>query len=188
VLQLTRKINRSSSAVTAFSNASTSSRILAAASASPELAFLNDLTGDVVQKSTVPSIVNHMQLSHTFLLSGSSDGYVRTHDPRSTGRRIEGGAEGSVFAHAGGVQGLQASGNYFYTIGWGFRCINCPLCPASSSDHLLGSRVLSQILWSRYMICELCDPYHLYPSRMVLHSSAQCRKRTRASLSYPIKD
>ena len=68
-------------------------------------------------------MLNHLHLSHTMLLSGSADGYVRTHDPRNGGRRADGGAEGSVFAHAGGVQGLQSSGNYVYTIGLGFRYV-----------------------------------------------------------------
>lgn len=114
---------RSPAALTTFSNVSTSSHVLAAASASPELAFLNDVTGDVIRRIPVPSMINHMHLSHTFLLTGSLDGYVRTHDPRGGARRLDGGTESSVFAHAGGVQGLQSSGNYVYTIGWGYRYV-----------------------------------------------------------------
>lgn len=53
------------------------------------------------------------------LVSGASDGYLRLHDPR-TGM-TKSGADGSVKAHKSGIQGLQATGNFVFTIGLGER-------------------------------------------------------------------
>ena len=83
------------------------------------------MTGSVVRQSPTPSIINHVQYSHSFLLSGSSDGYVRIHDPR-TGLRREEGADALIKAHASGIQGLQSSGNFAFTIGWSLRWISTP--------------------------------------------------------------
>lgn len=54
------------------------------------------------------------------LLSGSSDGFLRIHDPR-TGMIRSGGAESLVRAHFSGIQGLQSTGNFAFTIGLGER-------------------------------------------------------------------
>lgn len=59
--------------------------------------------------------------SHTFLLSGSADGYIRTHDVR-IGKKGD-FSESSVKAHMKGVQGLEVSGNLVFSIGWGIRCV-----------------------------------------------------------------
>ncbi|KAH9934990.1 uncharacterized protein B0H18DRAFT_979313 [Fomitopsis serialis] len=56
--------------------------------------------------------------SITHLVSGSSDGFLRLHDPRNA-MWHEG--NNSVRAHTGGIQGLESSGNYIYTIGLGTR-------------------------------------------------------------------
>ncbi|TFY82963.1 hypothetical protein EWM64_g1049 [Hericium alpestre] len=106
--------------VTTFSNNLSSSKALAVATSSLELVLLNSSTGSVMRQAPLVSTVNHLHFSHSFLVSGSSDGFVRCHDPR-TGLRREGGAESAVKAHASEIQGLQTSGNYLYTIGWGLR-------------------------------------------------------------------
>jgi PAB-dependent poly(A)-specific ribonuclease subunit 2 len=80
--------------------------------------------------SATSSLLTHLELSHTFLVSGSSDGYVRVHDPR-TGIGRPGGADNLVKAHARSIQGLQTAGSYIFTIGMGERhvrvvdCISC---------------------------------------------------------------
>ncbi|KAA1471282.1 PAB-dependent poly-A-specific ribonuclease subunit PAN2 [Dentipellis sp. KUC8613] len=111
---------RSPANVTTFSNINSTTKTLAAATSTPELVLLNSITGTVVRQTPLLSLTTQLHFSHTYLLSGSSDGYVRCHDPR-TGLRREGGAESSVKAHASEIQGLQSSGNYLYTIGWGLR-------------------------------------------------------------------
>jgi len=105
---------------TSFSNASGSTRGLAAATDAQELIHLNELTGDVICRTSVPGIINQLHFSHSLLLAGSSDGYIRSYDLRNPSRRTD-SAENSVYAHAGGVQGLQSGGNYVYSIGWGYR-------------------------------------------------------------------
>ena len=109
--------------LTTFSNATSSSQNLCAATSAPELLLLNGVTGSLIRQASTPSLIEHLQYSHTVLLSGSADGFLRTHDPRTGLRRDGGGAENVVLAHAGGVSGLQVSGNYVYTIGWTHRCI-----------------------------------------------------------------
>ena len=105
---------------TSFSNASGTTRGLAVATDAQELIHLNELTGDVIHRTNVPGIINQLHFSHSLLLSGSSDGYIRSYDLRNPSRRTD-SAENSAYAHAGGVQGLQSGGNYVYTIGWGYR-------------------------------------------------------------------
>ncbi|KAI0308687.1 WD40-repeat-containing domain protein [Amylostereum chailletii] len=105
--------------ITTFSN-NLNSSTFAAATASPEIVLLNSLTGTATRQAPVLSVVNQLHFANTSLLSGSSDGILRCHDPR-TGMRRDGGAENSVKAHASEIQGLQSSGNYVYTIGWGLR-------------------------------------------------------------------
>lgn len=105
--------------VTTFSNTSNSSPVFAVSTVGPELHLLNSMTGDVVRQTPSPSLITHLEFSHSLLLSGSSDGYVRTHDPRTGVSR----AEGSVMAHYSGIQGLQTTGNFVLTIGLGVRCL-----------------------------------------------------------------
>lgn len=87
---------------------------------SSELAFISTMTGAVIRQVQTASLLTHLELSHTFLVSGSSDGYVRVHDSR-TGLTRSGGAENLINAHARSIQGLQAVGNYIFTIGMGER-------------------------------------------------------------------
>jgi PAB-dependent poly(A)-specific ribonuclease subunit 2 len=56
------------------------------------------------------------------LLSGSADGYLRTHDYRANTSN-SGGAEGLVRAHANGIRGLQTTGYYAFTIGLSERSV-----------------------------------------------------------------
>lgn len=77
------------------------------------------MTGNPVRVASSSSVATHLQFSHSTLLAASADGYVRVHDPR-TGLLRENG-ENSVLAHTSGVQDLQVSGNYFYTVGWSVR-------------------------------------------------------------------
>lgn len=107
-------------AITTFSGTLSSSKTLAVSTSTPELVLLNTGTGSVTRQAPVPSIIQQLHFTHTFLLSGDSDGYLRCHDHR-TGLRRENGSESVVKAHASEMQGLQSSGNYVYTIGWGLR-------------------------------------------------------------------
>ncbi|KAG6814297.1 hypothetical protein H0H92_013422 [Tricholoma furcatifolium] len=72
--------------ITTFSNTS-NSNVVAASTADMELLYINSITGVTLRQTTTPSVINHLQASHTLLLSGSSDGYLRTHDPRSNSSR-----------------------------------------------------------------------------------------------------
>lgn len=105
--------------VTTFSNAS-HSHFLAAATTNLELLFLNSMTGSVVRQAPTPSVVTQLQFSHSVLLSGSSDGFLRVHDPR-TGMGRAGAAESVIKSHMGSIQGLQTVGNFAFTIGMGER-------------------------------------------------------------------
>ncbi|KDQ59577.1 hypothetical protein JAAARDRAFT_77653 [Jaapia argillacea MUCL 33604] len=111
----------SPSTITTFSNTSSASQVFAAANSQSDLLFLNALTGNVVRQLSAPSIITHLEFSHTCLLSGSADGCVRALDPRTGLRRDDGGAESTMKAHISSIQALQASGNFVYTIGWGLR-------------------------------------------------------------------
>ncbi|KAF8654097.1 hypothetical protein AX16_003630 [Volvariella volvacea WC 439] len=108
---------RSIGTVTAFSSAA--SHNLAVANASPELMLVNSNSGDIVRKAQVSSSITQIYLTSSMLLAGSSDGYLRLHDPRTALARLSG--ESSVRAHLGGIQGMQASGNLAYTVGLGER-------------------------------------------------------------------
>jgi hypothetical protein len=131
-------------AVTTFSNASSNTNSLAISTTTPELLFLNPITGSVVRKAPTPSMLTHLQFSHSFLFSGSSDGSIRIHDPRNGMLREDG--ENRVHAHVSGIQGLQSGGNFIYTIGFGMRwmplvlSLNCPwrlILPLDSQGHIL---------------------------------------------------
>ncbi|KAI0261046.1 ubiquitin carboxyl-terminal hydrolase-domain-containing protein [Gloeopeniophorella convolvens] len=82
--------------------------------------MLNSTTGSMIRQAHAFSVIRQLHFSHSYLLSGGADGYLGCHDPR-TGLRREGAAENTVKAHASEIQGLQSSGNYAYTIGWGLR-------------------------------------------------------------------
>ncbi|KNZ74766.1 PAB-dependent poly(A)-specific ribonuclease subunit PAN2 [Termitomyces sp. J132] len=108
---------RHSSNITSFSNTA-NSNIVASSTAEMDLLYINSLTGAVLRQTATPSIISHLHASHTSLLSGSSDGYLRTHDPRSNSSRS---SENHVRAHTGGIQGLDTTGNFAFTIGLGER-------------------------------------------------------------------
>ncbi|EPQ58579.1 hypothetical protein GLOTRDRAFT_35919 [Gloeophyllum trabeum ATCC 11539] len=112
---------RPSATVMTFSNTSSTSQVIAISTTTSELLLLNALTGDPVRQVPAPSMISHLEFSHTCILSGSMDGCIRTHDPRTGMQRHEGGAESTVKAHSGNIQGLQVSGNFVYTAGWGQR-------------------------------------------------------------------
>lgn len=114
------QVRSTTAKTTTFSNASGTTRGLAVATDAQELIHINELTGDVVRRTNVPGIINQLHFSHSLLLTGSSDGYIRSYDLRNPSRRTD-SAEHSTYAHAGGVQGLQSGGNYVYSIGWGYR-------------------------------------------------------------------
>lgn len=107
---------RSSSAVTAFSNNAPNASVFYACTAAQELLAINSQTGDVVRKTPAMSIYSHLVHTHSMLVSGSSDGSLRTHDTRSSFNILH-----TTIAHTSGVQGLQASGNFIFTIGAGIR-------------------------------------------------------------------
>lgn len=62
----------------------------------------------------------HIVSSHSQLVVGFADGWVRTYDGRSA--KFGEHSEASVKSHSKGIQGLEVSGNYAFTIGWGARC------------------------------------------------------------------
>ncbi|CAK5279336.1 unnamed protein product [Mycena citricolor] len=108
---------RSPPTLTTFSNTSVASHTLAASSVGPELLLLNSATGAVLRQAPCPSLLTHLEFSHSSIFSGASDGLVRVHDPRTALAR----SESQVRAHHGGIQGLQVATNYIYTIGLGLR-------------------------------------------------------------------
>lgn len=84
--------------------------------------MLNTTLGSPIRTLPAPSQITHLHFSYSLVLSGSVDGYIRTHDVRTSMRREDGAAgEHSVKAHLGGLQGLDAVGNFVYSIGWGLR-------------------------------------------------------------------
>lgn len=87
-----------------------------ACTAAQDLLTINSQTGDVVRTNQAISIYTHLVNTHSFLISGSSDGFIRTHDTRSPNDVLN-----SVKAHVSGLQGIQAGGNFIYTIGMGTR-------------------------------------------------------------------
>lgn len=87
-----------------------------------ELLYINSTTGSISRQVPTPSVITHLEPSHSMLLSGSADGYLRTHDYRANTNR-SGGAEGLVRAHSNGIQGLQTAGHYAFTIGLSERFV-----------------------------------------------------------------
>jgi PAB-dependent poly(A)-specific ribonuclease subunit 2 len=114
-------IRPSSSAVniTTFTDMASISHQIALSNTNTQLVFLNSMTGSIVREVVTPSLVTHLHLSHSVLVSGSSDGNLRIHDPR-TGI-IKPNVESFVKAHKRGIQGIQATGNLIFTIGLGER-------------------------------------------------------------------
>ncbi|KAF9521074.1 hypothetical protein BS47DRAFT_1404191 [Hydnum rufescens UP504] len=88
--------------------------------ARPEFLVMNS-AGTLIRTYPAPPMITHLRASHSILLSGGSDGYLRTHDLRLGSRGEQDVPESSVLAHVGGIQGLEVSGNYAVTIGWGMR-------------------------------------------------------------------
>ncbi|KAJ3902046.1 ubiquitin carboxyl-terminal hydrolase-domain-containing protein [Lentinula edodes] len=101
-------------------NFATSSTMTALSTSGSELLLINAMTGNLLRQTTIPSIATHLEFSHNILLSGSADGYLRAYDPR-TGNIRNGGSESVVKAHYGGIQGLQTTGNFVFTIGMSLR-------------------------------------------------------------------
>ncbi|PCH38436.1 hypothetical protein WOLCODRAFT_97122 [Wolfiporia cocos MD-104 SS10] len=110
---------RSTSSVTAASDNAATASVFAVATSTPELLIMNSQTGDVLRRAQAPSILTHLLWSSTYLISGSSDGFLRSMDPRESTWRSN--SSSVVRAHVSGIQGLEMSGNYVYTIGLGTR-------------------------------------------------------------------
>ncbi|KAI5119085.1 hypothetical protein M0805_004858 [Coniferiporia weirii] len=110
---------RSLHTATTFSNSISASPNIAVSTSVPELALVNSSTGALVRQWSAPSLITHLVSSHTLLISGSADGYLRTHDVR-VGKKGD-FAESFVKAHTKSVQGLEVSGNLVFSIGWGVR-------------------------------------------------------------------
>ncbi|KAK7689093.1 hypothetical protein QCA50_007784 [Cerrena zonata] len=100
--------------VTAMSNSSAS--IFFAATSAQELLSINVHTGNIVRKTPTFSTYNNLVDSHTGLVSGSLDGYVRIHDSRKSMDIVH-----NIQAHLSGVKGLEVGGNFLFTIGTGTR-------------------------------------------------------------------
>ncbi|THV07954.1 hypothetical protein K435DRAFT_815204 [Dendrothele bispora CBS 962.96] len=111
--------HRTSASVTTFASSSTSPNV-AVATINNEILLLNAMTGTVSREIQTPSLVTHLELSPSFLLTGGADGYLRTYDPR-TGTTYNNGSENAVKAHYSGIQGLQTIGNFIFTIGLSLR-------------------------------------------------------------------
>jgi PAB-dependent poly(A)-specific ribonuclease subunit 2 len=84
------------------------------------MVLLSSMTGSIIRQVKTISPLTHLELSHSILLSGSSDGYLRVHDPR-TGMGRTGAAENLVKAHSNSIEGIQTVGNFVFTIGMGER-------------------------------------------------------------------
>lgn len=98
-----------------FTSTTTSSNVIGVSVVGPELLLVSPMTGTVVRQCQVPSLITHMEFSHSSLVSAGADGYLRNHDPRTGVTRS--GTDTSIRAHPSGIQGLQISGNYIFTIG-----------------------------------------------------------------------
>ncbi|KAF7294679.1 PAN2-PAN3 deadenylation complex catalytic subunit PAN2 [Mycena indigotica] len=100
-----------------FSNVSSASSVLAASSTNSELLLMNSMTGNILRQAPTPSLITHLEFSHSAILSGGADGSVRTHDSRTAINK----PEGQFIAHYAGIQGLQTNGNLVFTIGLSIR-------------------------------------------------------------------
>ncbi|KAI0094078.1 PAB-dependent poly-A-specific ribonuclease subunit PAN2 [Irpex rosettiformis] len=106
---------RTTNPITAFSTNSTTGSVFYACTAGQEFFAINSQTGDVIRRSPTVSIYSHLVHGTNVILSSGSDGYIRSHDPRTSS------TVNAVQAHASGVQGLLASGNFICSIGLGTR-------------------------------------------------------------------
>ncbi|KAF9567565.1 hypothetical protein CPC08DRAFT_703099 [Agrocybe pediades] len=106
--------------VVTFSNTPSASSFLVASLDTLEMVFLSPATGAAIRKVSTTAILTELHLSHSMIISGSADGYVRVHDPR-TGMGRTTASENFVKAHARSVQALETSGNFVFTIGMGER-------------------------------------------------------------------
>lgn len=113
---------KSNHVVTTFSNTVSATSNIAVATSAPELMLVNSSTGSIVRHSPSISVATHILSSHSQLVVGFSDGWIRTYDGRSS--RFGEHSEASVKAHLKGIQGLEVSGNYAFTIGYGLRYIH----------------------------------------------------------------
>ncbi|KIJ44196.1 hypothetical protein M422DRAFT_252212, partial [Sphaerobolus stellatus SS14] len=110
------------SSIVTFASHPNNSHSLVSATNTPELLMHNTSTGNPIRTLSCPAQISHLHFSQSVLISGSADGVLRTHDIRTSMRRDDGTlGELSVKAHLGGVQGLDASGNFVYSIGWSLR-------------------------------------------------------------------
>lgn len=121
------------STITSFSDTA-NSHVVAASTANMELLYINSTTGSVARQVPTPSIITHLEPSHSLLLSGSADGYLRTHDYRTSTSR-SGGSEGLVRAHSNGILGLQTTGYYAFTIGLSERFVFVSLISCSIPSY-----------------------------------------------------
>lgn len=108
------------SSIAAFSNTYHAAHTIAVSLTTLELLFLNSMTGRTVRQVPTSSMLTHLLYSHSSLISGSADGYIRIHDPR-TGMTRNGASESLVKAHIGAISGLQATSNFIFSIGMGER-------------------------------------------------------------------
>ncbi|CAG8768565.1 12220_t:CDS:2, partial [Acaulospora colombiana] len=93
---------------------------LIAVSNKAEFLALNTSTGKIIRQVPCPPQVVVLHASHSLILSGSSDGFIRTHDFRTSMKRNS-GSENMIRAHQGSVRAINSSGNWIYTIGWNIR-------------------------------------------------------------------
>jgi PAB-dependent poly(A)-specific ribonuclease subunit 2 len=112
-----------------------------ACTAGQEFLAINSQTGDVVRRSPTVSIYSHLVNGTNIILSGGSDGFIRSHDPRTST------TVNAVQAHVSGVQGLLTSGNFICSIGLGTRYGAHPLLLTATDVYSLGKATLIQILW-----------------------------------------
>ncbi|KAF9483877.1 hypothetical protein BDN70DRAFT_873274 [Pholiota conissans] len=106
--------------VVTFSNVPQSSNAMAISLASLEMDIISPMTGSSIRRVPTTAVLTQLELTHSMLLSGSSDGYLRVHDIRTSMGR-PGGAQNFVKAHARSIQGLQTAGNFLFSIGMGER-------------------------------------------------------------------
>ncbi|KAF8758936.1 hypothetical protein RHS01_02539 [Rhizoctonia solani] len=94
--------------------------VVAAQSPGSGFHIVNAISGASLRRVSSPFNVSHLAHVGTLLVSGTVDGMLRTHDFRTRGRE-DTAAESSCIAHTGGIQALEAAGNYIFTAGWGIR-------------------------------------------------------------------
>ncbi|PVG02168.1 hypothetical protein CPB86DRAFT_811668 [Serendipita vermifera] len=108
------------SANTSISTFTNRASTLIAVTNKAEFLALNTSTGKIIRQVPCPPQVVVLHASHSLILSGSSDGFIRTHDFRTSTKRNS-GAENMIRAHQGSVRAINSSGNWIYTIGWNIR-------------------------------------------------------------------